>query len=163
MDGRTIRDAAVAVAAGAGVLLLGDLSLGWHSVSVTTAEIVTVKATSSGWTNIGAVAGLATITMLLYMIRPVRHAGSIDLMQAAVTAVLGVAVFGFTIAAAFASSTSISAPATTVEVGSRLWPAYVGIGLATVVAAGVLTALVEVMRGVTAPAHAINSTPLGTN
>ena len=161
MNGRTIRDVAAAVAAGAGVLLLADLSLGWQSVTVTTAEIVTVKATSSGWTNVGLVAGLVTIAMIVYMIRPVRHAGSIDLMQAAVTAVLGIAAFGFTVAAAFTGSTSISAPETAVEVGSRLWPVYVGIGLAAVVAAGVLTALVEVMRGVTAPAHAINSTPLG--
>lgn len=155
MDGRTIRDVAAAVAAAAGVLLLADLSIGWHTVTVTTAGIVAVETTSSGWTNVGLVAGLVTIAMLVYMMRPVRHAGSIDFVQAVVTAACGVAALGFTIAAAFSSPASVTAPDSAVEVGSRLWPAYVGIGLGAIVAAGTLTALVEVMRGVTAPTRAV--------
>lgn len=157
MDGRTIRDVAAAVAAGAAVLLLADLSLGWHSVKVTSAGIVDIEATSSGWTNVGLVAGLVTIALLVYMIRPLRRAGAIDLVQAAVTAVLGLAALGFTIAAALAGSASVSAPEAAVEVGSRLWPAYAGIGIAAVVAAGTLTALAEVLRGVTAPARPITA------
>ena len=158
MDGRTIRDVAAAVAAGAGVLLLADLSLGWYSVTVTAGGVVSVEATSSGWTNVGVVAGLLTIAMLVYMIRPMRHAGRIDLVQAGVTGALGVAVLGFTVAAAFTGTASITAPETAVEVGSTLWPAYAGIGLSAIVAAGTLTALVEVLRGFTAPSRAITAT-----
>ena len=156
MDGRTIRDVAAAVAAGAGVLLLADLSLGWYSVTVTTAGIVEVETTSSGWAGVGVVAGLLTIAMLVYMSRPLRHAGSIDFVQGAVTAALGVAVLGFTIAAALTGSASITASVTAVEVGSKLWPAYAGIGLSAIVAAGTLAALAEVLRGVTAPTRAIS-------
>jgi hypothetical protein len=158
MDGRTIRDVAAAVAAGAGVLLLADLSLSWYSVSVTAAGITEIEATSSAWAGIGLVAGLLTLAMLVYMLRPVRRAGAVDLVQAAVTAALGLGVFGFTVAAALTGSASITTPATSVEVGSRLWPAYVGMGLGAVVAAGVLVALVQVLRGVTAPAQAITPT-----
>jgi hypothetical protein len=158
MDGRTIRDVVALVAAAAGVLLLADLSLGWYSVTVRVGGVVNVEASSSGWTNIGVVAGLLTIGMLVYMIRPTRHAGRIDLVQAAVTAALGVAVLGFTVAAAFRGTAAITAPATAVEAGSRLWPAYVGIGLSAVVAAATLTALVEVLRGFTTPSRASTAT-----
>jgi hypothetical protein len=153
-----IRDTAAAVAAAAGVLLLVDLSLGWYSVKVTAGGVVSIEATASGWTNVGLVAGLVTIALLVYMIRPLRHAGTVDLLQAVVTAVLGIAAVGFTTAAAFTGSASVTAPEAAVEVGSRLWPAYAGIGIAAIVAAGTLTALVEVLRGVTAPVRAVRTT-----
>ena len=155
MDARTIRDTAAGVAAGAGVLLLADLSLGWYSARVAAAGVVTIRSTVSGWTNVGVVAGLVTIAMLVFMIRPARHSGVIDFVQAAVTAALGLAVLGFAIAAAFTSSASITVPAAAIAVGSRLWPSYAGIGLGAVVAVAALTALAEVLRGVTAPARAI--------
>src|SRR5579871_6560401 len=134
MDRRTIRDAAAAVAAGAAVLLLADLSLGWYSVDVSSAGVVWVTASSSGWTNLGLVAGLAAIAMLIYMIRPVRHSGVIDLAQAAITSGLGFVVLGFTMAAALTGSASVTAPETTIKVGSKLWPSYMGIGLSGIVA-----------------------------
>ena len=158
MDGRTVRDVAAGIAAGAGVLLLADLALGWHSVSVTAVGVTAIETTASGWTDIGVVAGLATIAMLVYMIRPVRHAGSIDLVQAAVTAVLGAVVLGFTIAAAFTGTASVTSPAAAVEVSSRLWPVYAGIVLAGGVFAGTATAFVAVLRGATSPSPALNRT-----
>jgi len=151
MDRRTIRDAAATVSAGAAVLLLADLSLGWYSVDVSSAGVVGVKATSSGWTNVGLVAGLAAIAMLIYMMRPVRHSGVIDYAQASVTSVLGFVVLGLTIAAALTGSASVTVPETAIQVGSKLWPSYVGIGLSAVVAIAGLIALVEVIRGATAP------------
>jgi hypothetical protein len=157
MDRRTIRDVAATVAAGAGVLLLADLSLGWHEVKVATAGIVDISATSSGWSGLGLVAGLLTIGMLVYMIRPLRHKGSIDIVQAAVAAVLGLAVFGFATAAALTGSASIKAPEAAVEIGATMWPAYVAIALGAVVAGGVVTAFALVMRGVTAPSRVIHT------
>ena len=44
--------------------------------------------------------------------------------------------------AALTASASVTVPQAAVQVGSRLWPAYVGIGIAAVVAAGTLVALV---------------------
>lgn len=158
MDRRTFRDVAAAVAAGAGVLLLADLSLGWYDVKVTAAGIVDITANATGWGHIGTVAGLLTIAMLVYMIRPMRRDGRVDLTQAAVTAVLGLGIFGFTVAAALTGAASVTTPASTVQVESTLWPAYVGIGLGAIVGGAVVTALVLVMRGATAPSRVIHPT-----
>ena len=159
MDRKTIRDVAAAVAAGAAVLLLADLSLGWYDVRVATAGVVDISTTSSGWSDLGLVAGLLTIATLVYMIRPVRRDGSVDVAQAGVTAVLGLAVIGFTIAAALTGSAEVTTPTTSVQVGSTLWPAYAGIALAAIVAGGALTAFALVLRGVTAPSRVIRTTP----
>ena len=159
MDRRTIRDVAAAAAAGAGVLLLADLSLGWHDVKIATAGVVDISATSSGWSGLGLVAGLLVIAMLVYMIRPLRRDGSIDISQAAVAAALGLAVFGFAVAAALTGSASVTAPEAAVEIGATLWPAYVAIGLGAVVAGGAVTAFALVTRGVTAPSPAIHTRP----
>ena len=76
MDRRTIRDVAAAVAAGAGVLLLADLSLGWYEVKVTAGSVVDITANATGWGHAGTVAGLLAIAMLVYMIRlSVRQRG----------------------------------------------------------------------------------------
>ena len=154
MDRTTMRDVAATVAAGGGVLLLADLSLGWHDVSVSAGGVVDISATSSGWTGFGVVAGLLTIAMLVFMIRPLRRDASVTLAQAAVTAALGVAAAAFTVVAALTGSASVTAPTAAVEVGSTLWPAYVGIAIAVVVAVAAVTAFVLVLQGATTPSRA---------
>jgi len=156
MDKRTIRDVAAAVAAGVGVLLLADLSLGWYGVKVAVAGVVNIDVNASGWGQLGTVAGLLTIAMLIYMIRPMRHEGAVSLTQAVVTAVLGLGAFGFTVARALNGSASVTTMTTTVQVHSTLWPAYVGIALGAIMAGAVITALVLVMRGATARSTVIN-------
>jgi hypothetical protein len=151
MDDRTIRDTAAAVAAGVGVLLLADLSLGWYDVKVAVTDIVAVTATASGWGQTGTVAGLLTLAMLIYMIRPLRRDGAVGLAQAAVTAVLGLGAFGFATARALTGVASVTTPSTAVQVQSTLWPAYVGIALGAILAGATITALVLVLRGATAP------------
>jgi hypothetical protein len=158
MDRRTTRDVAAAVAAGAGVLLLADLSLGWHDVNVAAGGVVDISTTSSGWSGIGLVAGLLTIAMLVYMARPMRHEGAVDVAQAALTAVLGLGAAAFTIVAALTGSASISVPVTAVEVGNTLWPAYVGIVLAVVVAGAAAAAFALVARGATKPSRVLHTT-----
>lgn len=158
MDTRTIRDVAAAVAAGVGILLLADLSLGWYDVKVAVAGVVNISATASGWGQVGTVAGLLTIAMLVYMIRPLRGSGTVTHMQAIVTAVLGLGAFGFTVARALTGTASVTTPATTVQVQSTLWPAYAGIALGTVIAAASITALVLVLRGATTASHVIRPT-----
>lgn len=158
MDRKTIRDVAAATAAGGGVLLLADLSLGWYEVRVAVTGVLDIDATASGWGHIGTVAGLLTLAMLVYMIRPIRRDGAVTLAQAVVTAVLGLGAFGFTVARALSGVASVTTPATTVQVQSTLWPAYAGIALAAIVAAGVITALVLVMRGARAPSPVVHHT-----
>ena len=156
MDKRTIRDAAAAVAAGVGVLLLADLSLGWYEVKVAVAGVVDINVNAGGWGHFGTVAGLLTIAMLIYMIRPMRHDGAVTLAQAVVTAVLGLGAFGFTVARALNGSASVTTMATTVQVHATLWPAYVGIVLAAIMAGAAITALVLVMRGATTPSPVVH-------
>jgi hypothetical protein len=151
MDRRTIRDVAAAVAAGVGVLLLADLSLGWYGVKVAVAGVVNIDANASGWGQFGTVGGLLTIAMLIYMIRPMRNDGAVSLAQAVVTAVLGLGAFGFTVARALNGSASVTTMTTTVQVHSTLWPAYAGIALGAIMASAAITALVLVMRGATTP------------
>ena len=158
MDRRTIRDVAAAVAAGVGILLLADLSLGWYGVKVAVAGVVNIDVTASGWGQMGTVAGLLTLAMLIYMIRPMRHDGSVSLTQAAVTAVLGLGAFGFTVARALNGAASVNTSTTAVHVHSTLWPAYAGIALGAVIAGAVITALVLVMRGATTPSRVVQPT-----
>jgi len=158
MDKRTIRDVAAAVAAGAGVLLLADLSLGWFGVKVAVAGVVDINATAAGWGQVGTVAGLLVLAMLVTMIRPLRRDGSVTLARAAVTGVLGLGAFGFTIARALNGTASVTTTTTAVRVQSTLWPAYVGIVLGAIVAGGVITALVLVMQGVRSPSSVIHPT-----
>jgi hypothetical protein len=154
MNARTTRDVAAAAAAGAAVLLLADLSLGWHDVKVAAGGVVDIETTASGWGDLGLVAGLLTIAMLVSMIRPMR-VGEVDLPHAAVTALLGLGAFAFATAAALTGSASVTTPAAAVRVESTLWPAYAGIGLGAIVAAAAITAFVLVVRGATTPSHAI--------
>jgi hypothetical protein len=156
MDKRTIRDVAAAVAAGFGVLLLADLSLGWYGVKVTVAGVVDIDVNAVGWGQFGTVAGLLTIAMLIYMIRPMRHEGAVSLTQAIVTAVLGLGAFSFTVARALNGSASVTTMTTTVQVHSTLWPAYAGIALGVVMAGAAITALVLVMLGARAPSTVIH-------
>jgi len=158
MDKRTIRDAAAAVAAGFGVLLLADLSLGWYAVKVAVAGVVDMDVNAVGWGHFGTVAGLLTIAMLIYMIRPMRHDGAVSLAQAVVVAALGLGAFGFTVARALNGSASVTTMTTTVQVHSTLWPAYAGIALAAIMAGAAITALVLVMRGARAPSTVIHPT-----
>lgn len=156
MDKRTVRDVAAAVAAGVGVLLLADLSLGWYAVKVAVAGVINIDVNASGWGHFGTVAGLLTIAMLIYMIRPIRHDGAVSLAQAVVVAVLGLGAFGFTVARALNGSASVTTMTTTVQVHSTLWPAYAGIALGAIMAGAAITALVFVMRGARAPSPVIH-------
>lgn len=147
----TVRDVSAALAGGAGVLLLADLALGWYEVKITAGGVTVVSTTSTGWSHFGVIAGLLTLGLVAYMLRPLRGGGELDITQAAVSAMLGLAVLAFTVAAALTASASVAGPAGSIEVGTHLWPAYLGVGLGGVVALGTATALALFLSGATAP------------
>lgn len=157
VDRRSMRDVAVALAACAGVLLLADLGLGWHSVvinaEVGVANPVLVTVSATGWTNVGLFAGFVTIATLVALARSMRTGVVVDLPQAAVAAALGLACLGFTIGAALAATNFVTVAGSAQEIATRQWPAYAGIVLAAVLALGTLVALREVSRGTTVAAE----------
>ena len=149
-EGRPLSDVAVAIAASAGVLLLADLGLSWQSIDVTSGA-VSLRVAATGWANGGLLAGFVTIALLVYLTRPLRVGGVTDVPQAAVGGILGLASLGFTVAAAFTGASPVTTSAGAVQVGHHLWPAYAGIGIAAVAAAGALFVLAGVFRGTAAP------------
>lgn len=159
MTTRSMRDVATAIAACAGILLIADLGLGWHSVSILSNTIgpvsgrVLVTVSATGWTNVGLFAGFVTIATLVSLGRSMRSGIAVDLTQAAVTAALGLASLGFTIGAALAATNSVTVSGGAQEIATREWPAYAGIGLAAVLALATVIALREVSRGSTAVAE----------
>ena len=133
------------------MLLLADLALGWYEVKITAGGVTVISTTSTGWSHFGVIAGLLTLGLVGYMLRPLRNEGELDVAQVAISAMLGLAVLAFTVTAALTSAASVSGPAGSIEVGTHLWPAYLGIGLSGVVALGTTTALALFLRGATAP------------
>ena len=138
--------AATIVAAGS--LLFVDLFLRWRDVSVDVG-VTHTAAGSTGWARWGIPLG---IVLILLVLREGAGFGLLALDETIqprfVTAILSVAVLGFTVAQ-IADSASVRVGAMVdVETGTLRWPAWVGLGLAIVVAlAGLVPFLVEALRG----------------
>jgi hypothetical protein len=137
----------------AAVLFVVDLFLDWREVKIGAGEIIQVSASSSGWSGWGVLAGLAAVAIVLWEL---FEAGRFDIgaMTAAVTtAVLAVVVLAGTLEQFFEGDVSISGGGVTlVRTGERLWPAWVGLGLALLlVATAVVRVLVIALRGTTEP------------
>jgi hypothetical protein len=120
------------------------LFLDWRDVSVVTPGVF-VDAGSSAWSGWGAVAGILAVAFVVSDLR--GHA-----VGAPVT---GLAVAGFTIVEFFTGSVETDvAGVVSVDTSSRLWPAYVGLGLALVLGAACAVRLLAWTRRVaTGPAH----------
>lgn len=102
------------------------LFLDWREVSVQT-PAVSVDAGTSAWAGWGAVAG---VLLVAYLVAELRFATSPLVPVAALLAA------GFTVVEFFTGSASTSvAGVVAVDVGAELWPAYVGLALAIMLAA----------------------------
>lgn len=115
---------------GTGMLLFVTLFLDWRSISVTAG--VVVDAGQSGWSGWGAAAGGLLASMLaLELIAVVR---GLELGRAVDAIVLGLALGVLVlVSAAFADSTvSVFVGPVTVETGTREWPAYAALVLASI-------------------------------
>jgi hypothetical protein len=120
------------------------LFLDWREISVVTPGVF-VDAGSSAWSGWGAVAGILAVAFVVSDLR--GHA-----VGAPIT---GLAVAGFTIVEFFTGSVETDvAGVVSVDTSSRLWPAYVGLGLALVLGAACAVRLLAWTRRVaTGPAH----------
>ena len=121
--------------AASALALIVDLFLDWRSVSVTV-PFMSVNAGSSGWdSNWGVAAGMVALGLLISELPQLaKGVAGASTARATVVAVLGVMTLGFTIGAFTASEVDFNGPMAAVQVDGHLWPAYVALGLAAVIA-----------------------------
>lgn len=116
------------VTAGAATLFLADLFLGWQRVAMRVGGLVDVRNTASGWSGWGALAGICAIALLVLVLarRP-----------SPATLALGLGALFFTAIEVLAGDAHVDMGASMmrVQVDTTLWPAWVGLALAGVMAA----------------------------
>jgi hypothetical protein len=140
MDLRALKRVSELALLGLALLFLVTLFLDWHRTSVTVVGEGDAEAASSGWSGWGLLAGFCALAIvgleLDRVLRKRSHEG-----QTLVDLGLAVGAALATVAAVFTGDASVSAGAVGVEVGTTLWPAWVGLVLAAmmVVAAFVPT------------------------
>jgi uncharacterized membrane protein len=111
-------------------LLLVDLFLPWHRISVSVAgNLVDVHSDSSAWAGWGAVAGALLIILLLW--EGARLYGRRALSTLVTFALSVVAAAAVVIEFVTGSVSVTSGSLVIVGVHGRQWPAYVGLVLAT--------------------------------
>jgi hypothetical protein len=140
MDLGALKRASERVLLGSAIVFLVVLFLDWHRTSVVVAGEGEAEAGSSGWSGWGLLAGICALALIgLELDRVLRkrsHEG-----QALVDLALAASLALATVAAVFTGEASVDAGAAGVEVGSRLWPAWVGLALAAVTLVAALAAI----------------------
>lgn len=140
MDLRASKRASERALLGLALLFLVVLFLDWHRTSVVVVGEGDAQAGSSGWSGWGLLAGICALAVIgLELDRVLRkrsHEG-----QALVDLALALGAALATVAAVFTGDTSVTAGAAAEEVGSTLWPAWVGLVLATAMALAALVAV----------------------
>jgi hypothetical protein len=116
------------VIAGAATLFLVDLFLGWQRVAMQMRGPFDVHNTTSGWSGWGALAGMCAIVLLVLALAGQRSPA---------TAALGLGALLFTSLQVLTGNAHVDMGASMmrVQVDTTLWPAWVGLALAGVVAA----------------------------
>jgi hypothetical protein len=136
---RVARSARVLVIV-AGVALLADLFLDWFRTSIS-AVVVTLSSGSSGLHGWGIAAALLVIGLVAW------EAGAPESVRKPwASLVLATGVLVSTIALFTTGSATINAGVVSVSANDTLWPAYVGLVLAVLVAAGAVVEAVDAWR-----------------
>ena len=127
------------VIAVAATLFIADLFLGWQRVAVAMPAL-DVRSTASGWNGWGALAGLCALVLLSLAI--VRRAS-------AATVALGLGTLLFTALEVLTGHARVDVGASMmrVHVDTTLWPAWVGLALAGVMAAAAVVPYLAVPGG----------------
>jgi hypothetical protein len=116
------------VAACAASLLLVDLFLDWQRVAMQMGGLVDVRTAASGWSGWGALAGICAIAVLVLVIAR---------GPSPAVAALALAALLFTMVEVLAGHAHVDVGASMMRlrVDTTLWPAWVGLALAGVMAA----------------------------
>ena len=127
MTPEALKQRARPVIAIASTLFVLDLFLGWQRVAVSMPAI-DVRATASGWSGWSALAGLCALVLL---------ALAIIGRASAATVALGLGTLVFTALEVLTGHANVDVGASMmrVHVDTTLWPAWVGLALAGVMAA----------------------------
>jgi hypothetical protein len=121
----------------AGLTLFAVLFLDWREASIETASVV-VHAGTSGWAGWGIVAGALLVSYVVLELRTARP------VLVPATALLAAA---FTAVEFFTGSAEVSvAGVVAVDTQTRSWPAFVGLALAVLLAAGGVLRLLAAAR-----------------
>jgi hypothetical protein len=127
MSAETLHQRARLVIAVTAALFVVDLFLGWQRVAVQMPAL-DVRSTASGWGGWGALAGLCALVLLTLAI-----VGRTT--QATVALGLGVLVFTALEVLTGHATVDVGASMMRLHVDTTLWPAWVGLALAGVMAA----------------------------
>src|SRR5512132_1224862 len=127
MTSEALQQRARPVIAVAATLFVVDLFLGWQRVAVQMPAI-DVRSTASGWGGWGALAGLCALVLLTLAIVGRTTPATVALG-------LGVLVFTALEVLAGHANVDVGASMMRVHVDTTLWPAWVGLALAGVMAA----------------------------
>jgi hypothetical protein len=127
MTSETLQQRVRPLIAVAATLFVVDLFLGWQQVAVSM-PLIDVRATASGWSGWGALAGLCALTLLTLAIIGRASAATVALG-------LGTLVFTALELLTDHANVDVGASMMRVHVDTTLWPAWVGLALAGVMAA----------------------------
>jgi hypothetical protein len=118
----------------------------WREVSIRAAAL-DVDAGSSAWSSGWGIAAGIVLLALLALELPMLAAGRTTAgpSRTALVAGLATGVLGLTIAAFSTASVDVTAAVAAVHIGERLWPAYAGLVLSTVIA---LAGLVQLLGAI---------------
>jgi hypothetical protein len=141
MSPETLQRRATLVLAAATFLFVADLFLAWQKVAVEVAGVVAVDATASGWRGWGLLGGSFAIALFV-LSRHELWAGREVPRHETATALLGLGVLGTTALTVFTGSATVQTQSVGVEVQTTLWPAWIGLALAVVIAAAAFVPVV---------------------
>jgi hypothetical protein len=134
MNSTSVKVASTLVMVGSALAFIVVLFLDWHRTTVEITGVATVRAEDPGWGSWAALAGLAAIALVVANltrfyrgIEPAPTFGIFDL-------VLGVAIVSATVAGVFSGGAQVEVATVGVEANTILWPAWLGLALACVVA-----------------------------
>lgn len=145
------------VVLGAALAFLVVLFLPWQEATVRVAGVVDLEERSSGWSGWGLAAGLVALVLLALQLGRLRARDRAGHTGDLASALLAAALVAAAALAVFTGETSVATQAVGVEVGSTLWPAWLGLALAAVAAAASLVPLAEAREH----GHGVRASRLG--
>lgn len=144
MTAKTVKRASTIAMLSATSAFVVALFLDWHRTSVDVTGLATVRTEEMGWSGWGWFAGVAGVALLLVNLNHLRRGREPDATFGIADLLLATLMVSATVAAVFSGESSVQVAAVGAESGKILWPAWLGLVLASVAeVAAVLVALPE--------------------